>query len=73
MKKKQSKKSVAEMILELSDFLKISKTAKEIQQEIKDSMGHNVGDDQVKMALLRLLRTHKIERKKEGKIYKYHI
>jgi len=73
MKKKKDKKSIKEKILDTGSFLKTPKTAEEIREEIKDTQGYKIGRDQLKMALLRLLRNHKIKRKKEDKVYKYHL
>lgn len=73
MKKKKHKKSVAEKILELENFLKVPKTAEDIKKELKDSMGYSIDMYAIRMALIRLLRSKKIKRKKEGKIYKYNI
>lgn len=73
IKQKKSKKSLLEMILELKTFLKSGKTAEEIRKEIKDILGYRVGEKQIKMALLRLLRKKIIKRNKEGKSYKYSI
>lgn len=72
MSKKSKKKSVADIILELGDFLKIPKLAEEIQKEIKDLKGHRISIQDVRVNLLYLLRKEKIKRKKEGPLYKYH-
>jgi len=73
MAKKKSEKSIADRILELNAFLHTSKTAEEIKAEIKDSTGHNIKLDDLRVNLLYLLRREKIKRKKDGKIYKYSI
>jgi predicted transcriptional regulator len=70
---KKIKKSISEMILEIKDNFNSPKTAEDIRVEIKDSLGHTIGNDQIKMTLLRMLRKKQIKRKKEGKIYKYHF
>jgi hypothetical protein len=73
MKKKKRTKGVAEKILEIEAFLMNPHTAKEIKQELKDSRGYSINSKAIMMALLYLLRENKIKRKKEGKIYKYHL
>lgn len=71
MKKKKQKASVAEKIMKVID--KRPKAAEEIKQELKDRFGHNEKPEDVRVNLLYLLRREKIKRKKENKIYKYHI
>lgn len=74
MKKiKSNKISIPEMISGLGNFMKTPRGSEDIKLEIKDSQGYNIGEDQIKMALLRLLRSKKIKRRKEDKIYKYYI
>lgn len=41
-KKEQAKKSVAEKILELGNFVTTPRTADEIKKELKDSMGYSI-------------------------------
>jgi len=72
-KMKKRKKSTIEKILELTNFLKIARTAEEVKRELKDSLGYNVNIAEVRVSLLRLLRRKKVKREKEGKTYKYHI
>lgn len=71
MKKKKQKASVAEKIMKVVD--KRPKTAEEIKKELKDRFGHNEKPEDIRVNLLYLLRREKIKRKKENKIYKYHI
>lgn len=71
MKKKKQKASLAEKIMKVID--RRPKAAKEIKKELKDRFGHNEKLDDIRVNLLYLLRREKIERKKENKIYKYHI
>jgi len=71
-KKISSKKSVADIILELGSFLDEVKTAEEIKKEIKNRKGHSVDLQDIRVNLLYLLRREKIKRKKEGSVYKYH-
>jgi predicted transcriptional regulator len=71
MIKKKQKTSVAERIMKIVD--KHPKTAEEIRQELKDRFGYPVKPEDVRINLLYLLRREKIKRKKENKIYKYHI
>ena len=71
MKKRKQKASVAEKIMKVIN--KQPKAAEEIKKELKDRFGHNEKLDDVRVNLLYLLRREKIERKKENKIYKYHI
>lgn len=69
--KKNKKVSVAEKILKVID--KQSKTAEEIRKELRDRFGYNVKPEDIRVNLLYLLRRERIKRKKEGKIYKYHV
>lgn len=69
MKKKKS--SISEKILKV--ISKEPKTAEEIRSELKDKFGHNEKLDDIRVNLLYLLRREKIKRKKEDKIYKYHV
>lgn len=71
MKKKKQKTSVSEKILKVVD--KQPKTAEEIRQELKDRFGYSIKLKDVRINLLYLLRREKIQRKKEGKIYRYSI
>lgn len=71
MKKQKQKASVAEKIMKIID--KRPKAAEEIKKELKDRFGYNETLDDVRVNLLYLLRREKIQRKKEDKIYKYHI
>ncbi len=71
MKKKKQKASVAEKIMKIID--KRPKAAEEIKKELKDRFGYNEKPDDVRVNLLYLLRRGKIRRKKEQKIYKYHL
>lgn len=69
--KKNQKVSVAEKIIKIID--KQPKTAEEIKKELKDKFGFNIKLEDVRVNLLYLLRREKIKRKKENKIYRYHI
>jgi hypothetical protein len=71
MKKKKQKVSVSEKIMKVID--KRPRVAEEIKKELKDRFGYNEKPEDVRVNLLYLLRREKIKRKKEGKIYKYHI
>jgi len=71
MKEKKSKISVAEKIIKV--IHKQPKTAEEIKKELKDRFGFNETPEDVRINLLYLLRREKIKRKKEEKLYKYHI
>ncbi len=71
MKKRKQKASVAEKIMKVID--KRLKAADEIKKELKDRFGYNEKPEDVRVNLLYLLRREKIKRKKENKIYKYHI
>lgn len=69
--KNNQKTSVAEKIMKVID--KRPKTADEIRKELKDRFGYNVRPEDVRVNLLYLLRREKINRKKDEKIYKYHV
>lgn len=70
----KTKKSLAEKILKLDNFLKEPKTAEEIKKELKNKLGYNVDIMDIRVNLLYLLRREKIRRqKKEGESYRYHI
>lgn len=71
MKKQKQKASVAEKIMKVID--KRPKAAEEIRKELKDRFGYNEKPEDIRVNLLYLLRREKIKRKKENKIYKYHI
>jgi len=71
MKKKKQKVSVAEKIMKVIG--KEPRVAEEIKKELKDRFGYNEELDDIRVNLLYLLRRGKIKRKKEDKIYKYHI
>lgn len=71
MKKRKQKASVAEKIIKVID--KRPKAAEEIKKELKDRFGHNEKLNDVRVNLLYLLRRERIKRKKDNKIYKYHI
>ena len=71
MKKKVQKVSVAKKVMKVLD--KRAKTAEEIKKELKDKFGYNIKPEDVRVNLLYLLRREKIQRKKEGKVYKYHV
>ena len=71
MKKKKEKTSVAEKIMKVVD--KQPKIADEITQELKDQFGHSIKSKDIRVNLLYLLRRARIQRKKEGKIYKYYV
>jgi len=71
MKKQKQKASVAGKIMKVVD--KQPKDAEEIKKEIKDRFGYNEKPEDVRVNLLYLLRREKIKRRKENKIYKYHI
>ena len=70
-KKNKTKASVAEKIMKIIE--KRPKTAEEIQRELKDKFGYNEKPEDIRINLLRLLRREKVKRKREDKIYKYHI
>lgn len=69
--KKQKKASLAEKIMKVID--KQPKAAEGIKKEIKDRFGYKERPENIRVNLLYLLRNNKINRKKEDKIYKYHI
>ena len=71
MKTKKQKASVAEKIMKV--MAKKLQTAEEIRRELKDRFGFNEKPKDIRVNLLYLLRREKIRRKKENKIYKYHI
>jgi len=71
MVKKIQKSSVAEKILKVMD--KQPKGAEEFKKELKDRFGYNIKPEDIRVNLLYLLRRGQIQRRKEGKIYKYHI
>ena len=71
MKKQVSKISVAEKIIKVLN--KESKTADEIRKELKDSFGFNIKPEDIRINLLYLLRRGKVNRKKDGKNYRYSI
>lgn len=71
MKKQKQKASLAERITKVID--KQPKSAEEIRKEIKDKFGFNEKPEDIRVNLLYLLRRNKINRKKDDKIYKYHI
>lgn len=71
MKKQKQKASVAEKIMKIIN--KQPRAAEEIKKELKDRFGYNETLDDVRVNLLYLLRREKIQRKKENKIYEYHI
>ena len=69
--KNNQKISVSGKIIEIIG--KIPKDADEVKKELKDRFGYSVKVEDVKVNLLYLLRREKINRKKEGSIYKYFI
>lgn len=71
MKKKKTKISVAEKIMKI--ISRQPKNAEEIKKELKDQFGFNEKPEGIRINLLYLLRREKIKRKKEGKIYRYHV
>lgn len=71
MGKNVQKSSVAEKILRVVD--KHPKGAEEFKKELKDKFGYNIKPEDIRVNLLYLLRREKIERKKEGKVYKYYV
>ena len=71
MKRKKRKMSVSEKILKV--IIKHPKDTKEIRRELKDKFGYNEKSKDIGINLLYLLRRGKIQRKKEQKIYQYHI
>ncbi len=71
MKKKGKVVSVSEKIMKVMDSK--LKTAEEIKQELKDSFGHSIQPEDIRINLLRLLRREMIKRKKEDKVYKYYV
>jgi len=71
-KMNNSKKSIADRILDLGDFLKTPKLAEDIRKEIKDKTGYSFDLQDIRVNLLYLLRREKLKRKKEGSFYKYH-
>lgn len=68
----KNKKSIADLILELGEFLSSPRLAEEIRKEIKDREGHNIPLQDVRVNLLYLLRREKLKRKKEGSFYRYY-
>lgn len=71
MKKKKQKVSVSEKIMKV--LTKKLKDADEIRTELKDRFGFKETPEDIRVNLLRLLRRETIKRKKEGKVYKYHL
>ncbi len=71
MKTKKQVVSVSEKIMKVIN--EQPKIAEEIRRELKDQFGYNKELDDIRVNLLYLLRREKIKRKKENKIYKYHI
>jgi len=71
MKIKKQKSSVAEKIMKVLGKQPVA--ADEVRKELKDRFGYIVKLEDVRVNLLYLLRREKIKRKKENKIYKYHI
>ncbi len=69
--KKNQKVSVAEKIIKV--ISKQPKSAEEFKRELKDRFGYNIELEDIRVNLLYLLRREKIQRKKEGTIYKYNI
>ncbi len=71
MKVKKSKISVTEKVMRV--IHKQQQTAEEITKELKDKFGYNIKLKDIRVNLLYLLRREKIQRKNDGKMYKYHI
>lgn len=72
-KMENKKKSIADRILELGEFLKTPRLAEGIRKEIKDRTGYSFDLQDIRVNLLYLLRREKLKRKKEGtSLYKYH-
>ena len=71
MVKKKNKKSVSEKIMKVLN--KQLRDAEEVRKELKDKFGFTEKLKNIRVNLLYLLRREKIERKKDGKVYKYHI
>lgn len=72
--KKSNKKSIAERILELGNFLKTPRLAEDIRKEIKNKTGYSFDLQDIRVNLLYLLRRGQLKRKKEGaSLYRYHI
>lgn len=71
MKAKNSKISLADRLMKIIN--KQPRAAEEFRKEIKDKFGHNEKPEDIRVNLLYLLRREKVKRKKEGKIYKYHV
>ncbi len=71
MVKKVQKSSVAEKILKVMD--KQPKGAEEFKKELKDRFGYNIKPEDIRVNLLYLLRRGQIQRKKNGKVYKYYV
>ena len=71
MGKKIQKTSVAEKILKVVD--KKPKGAEEFRKELKDRFGYNIKPEDIRVNLLYLLRRGQIQRKKDGKVYKYYV
>lgn len=69
--KKSQKISVADKIIEIIG--KKSKSAEEIKKELKDRFGYNVKLADVRVNVLYLLRRGKLNRIKEGSVYKYYV
>lgn len=70
-KKKTNKVSVAEKIMKV--ISKHPQPADDIRKELKDRFGYSIKPEDIRVNLLYLLRREKIQRKKEGKIYKYFL
>ena len=71
MKQKTRKASVAEKIMKV--ISKKPVIAEDIRRQLKDQFGYSIKLEDIRVNLLYLLRREKIERIKEGPVYKYHI
>lgn len=71
MKTKTQKTSVAEKIMRVISEKLV--TAEEIRKQLKDRLGYSIKPEDIRVNLLYLLRREKIKRKKENKMYRYHV
>lgn len=70
-KKANNKVSVADKIMKV--ITKNPQTADDIRAELKDRFGYSIKLEDIRVNLLYLLRREKIQRKKDGEVYKYFL
>lgn len=70
-KKTKNKVSVADKIMKVVS--KHPQIAEDIRKELKDRFGYNIKPEEIRVNLLYLLRRENIQRRKEGKTYKYFL